>query len=58
MQILALSLDEINKALDSKTTKEQWKERIPQEKHEFIDLFDSKLANAIPYADHKLKKSH
>lgn len=48
VQIYALSLYEINIALDAKTTKEQWKERIPKEYHVFIDMFDSKLANSLP----------
>lgn len=58
VQIFALSLFEINIALAAKTTKDQWKERIPQEYHEFIDMFDSKLANSLPprrQYDHKIK---
>lgn len=57
VQIFAQPLYEINKALDAKTTKEQWKEQIPKEYHEFIDMFDSKLANLLPprlQYDHKI----
>lgn len=47
-QPLALSLYEINKALDSKATLEEWKEKIPGEYHEFLDLFSAKLAHVLP----------
>lgn len=56
-QTFALTLYEINKALDNSTTKEQWKERIPIEYHEFLDMFDAKLANSMPprrQYDHKI----
>lgn len=48
IQSFALSLHNINKALDAKTTKEQWKQRIPSKYHKFLDMFDNKLTNSLP----------
>lgn len=41
---VALTLYEINQAIKVETTKAVWKKSIPAEYHDFLDLFDKKLA--------------
>lgn len=47
----------MNQALNTNTTKEQWKEKIPTEYQQFIDMLDSKLVNLLLPSrqyDHKM----
>lgn len=48
LETIALFFYNINKAIEAKTTKNQWKSQIPAEKHDFVDLFDKKLAGELP----------
>lgn len=45
---MALSLYEIIKAIEGKTTKAQWKKQIPAKYHEYLDVFNEKLARELP----------
>lgn len=51
LEIHALSLFEINKAIEAKTTKDEWKNQIPVEYPDFLDRFDEKLAQELPPID-------
>lgn len=48
VQLMALSLYEINEAIEGMTTMDQWKTQIPTDYHEFLDLSEEKLAREIP----------
>lgn len=45
---LALTLYKINKAMEAKTTKDEWKKPNPVKNDEFLDLFDEKLTSKLP----------
>jgi hypothetical protein len=47
-QILSISLNSLNKSLEDTEIKENWKEKIPEEYHQYLDMFDEVLANSLP----------
>lgn len=46
-----LSLYYNNQALNAQTTKQERKQRIAQEYHDFIDMFNKTLVGSLPHAD-------
>jgi predicted aspartyl protease len=44
----ALSIYEVNLAINQFRTKEEWQSMVPAEYHEFIDLFSEKAAEKLP----------
>ena len=48
LQVHTISVRDVNLAINSLRTKEEWKSLIPNEYHEFIDLFSEKAAEKLP----------
>ena len=48
LQVHAVSVRDINLAINSLRTREEFKSLIPDEYHEFIDLFSEKAAEKLP----------
>jgi hypothetical protein len=48
LQAHAISVRDVNLAINSLRTKEEWKSLIPNEYHEFIELFSEKAAEKLP----------
>lgn len=48
IQLCSQSLYEINRAMDLKTTEEEWKQSILEMYHEFLDLLAAKLEEKLP----------